>query len=242
MTSADKLQHDYYTRTAATYDDLHVHEGDEHTRALRFISGFIQQLAITSVLDVGCGTGRGVKYLHQQHPQIRVHGVEPVPALVEQAIRTHNIPPDQISIGVGEYLRFGNASFDAAIEIGVLHHVPRPNAVVAEMTRVARKAIFLSDENRFGVGRLSARLSKLVVYKLGLWGAYFRWRTGGKGYALSEGDGVSYSYSVYDSYDLLARWADTIILIPLSRANPSSWCHPLLTTSHILLCALREPR
>jgi ubiquinone/menaquinone biosynthesis C-methylase UbiE len=53
-------------------------------------------------------------------------------------------------------------SIDAAFECGVLHHVAEPSHVVGEMMRVARKAIFLSDSNRFGQGRLIARILKLL--------------------------------------------------------------------------------
>ncbi|MDJ0795472.1 MAG: hypothetical protein QNJ51_01345 [Calothrix sp. MO_167.B12] len=108
------------------------------------------------------------------------------------------------------------------------------------MMRVARKAIFLSDSNRFGQGSLLARWMKLALYKLGLWKWADFFRTRGKGYTITEGDGLAYSYSVFDSYDLLAEWADRIILIPTDAMKSKSWFHPLLTSGHILICAIRE--
>jgi hypothetical protein len=66
--------------------------------------------------------------------------------------------------------------------------------------RVAKKAIFLSDSNRFGRGSHTARLLKIALYKTGLWQAARFVQTKGKMYTISEGDGLQYSYSVFDSY------------------------------------------
>ena len=62
---------------------------------------------------------------------------------------------------------------------------------------------------------------------------------GGKRWKMTEGDGIVYSYSVYDSYNALYEWADTIILIPLHQ-NKKSWFNPLLTSTNILLCAFKD--
>ena len=57
---------------------------------------------------------------------------------------------------------------------------------------------------------------------------------------MDEGDGLAYSYSVYDSYDLVALWADRIILVAANPGNASSWFHPLLNRDAILLVAFKE--
>lgn len=80
-----------------------------------------------------------------------------------------------------------------------------------EMLRVAKKAVLISDSNRFGQGLRAARLIKLGLYKSKLWTAYNYVRTSGKGYQITEGDGLAYSYSVYDSFAWLSQWADRII-------------------------------
>jgi ubiquinone/menaquinone biosynthesis C-methylase UbiE len=240
MRTAEIIQREYYERTADRYDAEHVREGDEHYIALRHISGMLDLLGISSVLDVGCGTGRGVKYFLDERPGVEVRGVEPVAALIERAVGAKSIPPELITEGSGEALPFADESVDAAFECGILHHVKEPKRIVREMMRVSRKAIFLSDENRFAHGSVFARWAKVILCKTGVFRAAYRLKTVGKGYRFSEGDGLAYSYSVFDEMELLSEWADRVIVIPLDEVETTSVFHPLLTSFHVLLCAVRD--
>lgn len=239
-TSEERIQREYYRRTAAQYDRVHTASEDgEHYAALEFIDLMCERLRLQTVLDVGAGTGRAARFLRERGREVR--GVEPVAPLIEEAEK-QGLPKGLIVEGSGYALPFEDRSFDAALECGVLHHVARPEDVVREMTRVARKAVFLSDSNRFGQGRPVARFLKLALYKAGLWKAARFVQTRGKMYTISEGDGLAYSYSVFDSYGQLADWADSMWAIPTKSADRrlnKSWFHPLVTAPHVLLCALR---
>lgn len=238
--SAESLQAAYYARTASGYDEVHNSaEEHEHNVALHYMDMVSQSLGLTSFLDVGAGTGRGMAFLLDRGKQVR--GVEPVAAMIEKA-EACGIPKGLLIQGSGYELPFKDESFDAVFECGVLHHVAKPADVVGEMMRVARRAVFLSDSNRFGQGRHAARLLKLALYKCGLWPTARFLQTKGKMYTLSEGDGLAYSYSVFDSYDQLAAQSRRIWLFPTNQgtATVRSWIHPLLTSSHVLLCALKD--
>jgi ubiquinone/menaquinone biosynthesis C-methylase UbiE len=235
------IQRSYYTRTAARYDSMHAQETSTDRSIIKFVHALLRMVEARSVLDVGTATGLGLRELKDALPEMFVCGVEPVAALIEQAARQDNSGRVPIIQASGDALPFPAASFDAVCEFGVLHHAQNPAAVVKEMLRVARKAVFLCDSNRFGQGSRAARLLKLFLCKSKLWGAYTFLRTGGKGYIITEGDGLAYSYSVFDSYDLVSRWADRVILVPTSPTEKnSSWFHPLLNSSGVLLCALKE--
>jgi SAM-dependent methyltransferase len=233
-------QASYYTQTSADYENAHVSESDAHAVALRYMSAFIAAFGYSSVLDVGAGTGRAVECLSRRHPGVTVKGVEPVQALIEVAETKPSIAAGQIELGRGEALPFPDRSFDVVCEIGVLHHVRHPAPVIAEMTRVARHAIFLSDINRFGRGSLVAGGVKLLLWKLRMWGMVDRLKTRGRGYRVERIDGVSFSYSVYDSFKVLSAWADRTFLVPTVPARSRIWFHPLLSADHVLLCAIRN--
>lgn len=108
------------------------------------------------------------------------------------------------------------------------------------MLRVARTVVVISDVNRFGQGPLPLRTIKLLLYKLKLWNVVDFLRTRGKGYQVSEGDGVFYSYSVYDNLHQIQQWAHNVDLLPIGETCAWSWFHPLLTSRSVLLIAIRK--
>ncbi len=201
MSSEDEvnLQRKYYAETAAKYDEMQLAERDEHQFALAILSSMIEYHGIRSVLDVGSGTGRALRYLKSRHPGVRFLGIEPVASL-RQVGHAAGLAKDELIDGDVNALAAANGEFDLVCEFAVLHHVPRPAQAVREMLRVARKAVFISDANNFGQGGAFARLIKRTIAAVGLWRAFDFIRTGGKGYHVSAGDGLFYSYSVYNDY------------------------------------------
>lgn len=233
-------QRRYYTETASRYAFMHSHEAVGDDNCLRILLPILRTLDVHSLLDVGSATGRGLPRLAQGLSDSLVCGVEPVEALVRQGISSganQNLP---LLLASGEALPFADSSFDAVCEFGILHHVPDPVRVVQEMLRVARNVLVISDANRFGQGPLHLRILKLLLFKLKLWSAFDFLRTRGKGYQVSEGDGVFYSYSVYDNYEQIRQWAESIYLFPIGETRSWTWFHPLLTSSKVLLIAVRK--
>lgn len=201
---AIELQKKYYTDTASKYDTLQGDNNEEHTIALLFLSSMIQFYNIQSILDVGSGTGRVIQFIKEHHPHVRIVGIEPVEALRQQAYQK-GINPTQLIDGDANNIQFKDQEFDLVCEFGMLHHVPAPHKVVGEMLRVARKAIFISDCNNFGQGSRWSRLFKQTLNALHLWKLFDWARTKGKGYHISEGDGLFYSYSVFTNYPQIRK-------------------------------------
>lgn len=240
LDRGEQIQRKYYSDTASQYDHMHAGEGITEERNIRFVQTILRMVDARSVLDVGTATGRGLAYLKDAVPNAFVCGVEPVAAFVKQAVLKGNTASGPIVLGSGSALPFADGSFDVVCEFGVLHHVPKPNAVVTEMLRVAKKAAIIADSNRFGQGSRAARLIKLGLYKSKLWKVFDYVRTGGKGYRFTEGDGLSYSYSIYDSFKVMSRWADSVILYSGRDKLTTSWSHPVLNCPAAVLCALKE--
>ncbi len=240
LSRAVAIQRKYYTDTAPKYDSMHAHEGGTDPSNTKYVYAFLRMLGARSVLDVGTATGRGLSDFKRELPDLFVCGIEPVDALIRQGVREGYTSGIAIVRGSGEALPFPDRSFDVVCEFAALHHVANPNAVVREMLRVARKAVIICDSNRFGQGPPLARFLKLALYKTRLWSVFTYVRTQGKGYMVTEGDGLAYSYSVYDSFDLIARWGDRIVTVPCGEGKHISWFHPLLTSSGVLLCAIKD--
>lgn len=192
-------QRQYYAETAHLYDAMHLNTKDEHFFALFFLIASLEYLGIRSVLDIGAGTGRSLQYIKMHRPDVLLKGVEPVEEL-RKAGYEKGLSEDELIDGDAMSLHFGKEEFDLVCEFGMLHHVKRPEQVVAEMLRVAKKAIFISDCNNFGQGPVVIRRIKQLIDYLGLWEIADFIKTRGKGYSISEGDGLAYSYSVFNNY------------------------------------------
>ena len=228
-------QQDYYAETASAYDSVHVQPGDEHFIALEYVAALLHVVRAKSVLDVGSGTGRAIQFLRQRCPDLRIEGAEPVSKLREQAQVLGAVMHDASA----EDLPFRDGSFDVVMAFGMLHHVPAAAPVITEMIRVARFGVMISDANRFGQGSTTVGMLKLAVHRAGLWPTFERIRTKGRGYMESDGDGIFYSYSIFDSMPQLQAWADRVFVIPTMPQKRL----PLMqiATPHGLLVAFREP-
>jgi ubiquinone/menaquinone biosynthesis C-methylase UbiE len=240
LDEAVAIQRRYYTETATKYDAMHADEAGNDSRVMKIICSLVQMVQPHTLLEVGSGTGSGISYLRERIPSLSVFGVEPVQALIEQAVLSAKVPQGITLQGIGEALAFGDASVDVVCSFGILHHMREPNRVVREMLRVARKAVIIADSNRFGQGKWPIRFAKLALYKAGLWRLVNYVKTGGKGYMITEGDGLAYSYSIYDSFEYLATSTSRLIVTSAGAGDADSWFYPLLTSGGIIIAALKE--
>lgn len=197
-------QRRYYADTAARYEAMHLHDGDEHTFALSIMLGLVDGLGVRTILDVGSGTGRALKAVREQRPDLAVRGVEPVRELREVGYAS-GIPRADLIDGDALALPVADRAVDLVCAFGVLHHIRRPELAVAEMLRVSRIAIFISDANNFGQGSAVMRAFKQALNACGLWPLANYLKTRGRGYTFSEGDGLAYSYSIFNNYAQIAR-------------------------------------
>lgn len=124
-------------RWSANADKLAARQ-DERAEALAAtVHTFVIPRGDERALDVGTGAGALALALA---PLVReVVGVDRVPELLEHA-RERAVPFENVTFVEGEATRlpFDDFSFDLVGTLRTLHHVPRPELVVAEMTRVAR--------------------------------------------------------------------------------------------------------
>lgn len=237
MRSALELQRAYYAETAQKYDDIHNHDRDEHGLGLAYMMAMIEFFGIGSVLDVGSGTGFALLKLKEKMPHIRAVGVEPSEA---QRVIGYGKGLSETELVDGDAMRlaFADGSFDLVCEFGALHHIPRPELAISEMLRVARKAIFISDSNNFGQGGKFSRFLKQSINALGLWPAANLIKTKGRGYMLSAGDGVAYSYSVFTNYKQISKCCTSVYLLNTANSAPNLY----RTSSHVALLGIVPPQ
>ncbi len=243
----DRAQHallEYYERTASTYDSSH--EGDEeHLTALGFLAGFILLQGAGSILDVGTGTGRGIRFLSEAAPRVHTFGVDLSFALLGSGIEKGHLNPNSVCVADASQLPFQDACFDFAFETGILHHVAAPAKIVSEMLRVSKLGIAVSDSNMYVSGDsfgflpkgLAGSAIKMLLARSGIWGRLKRVLRG-REWSYSEGDGVFWTYSVYDSLLQIQQLCRRVFVIPLKGGKRMNEI-PLLDASNLLVIALK---
>jgi ubiquinone/menaquinone biosynthesis C-methylase UbiE len=123
-------------RFAATADRLAALQERRAEELERRVREFIPLAGDERALDAGTGTGALAFALA---PLVReVVGVDLVPELLERA--RAKAPPNVTFVeGDIARLEFELGSFDLAGTLRTLHHVPRPELAIAELTRVTRE-------------------------------------------------------------------------------------------------------
>jgi ubiquinone/menaquinone biosynthesis C-methylase UbiE len=237
MESGVDIQRAYYVETAHQYDDIHKHDRDEHGFGLAYMLAMAEFFGVGSVLDVGSGTGFALLRVKARMPHIRAIGVEPSPAQRSIGYRK-GLSQSELLDGDAMKLAFPDGSFDLVCEFGALHHIPRPELAISEMLRVARKAIFICDTNNFGQGGKASRLLKQAINWLGLWRVANLVKTKGRGYTISAGDGVMYSYSVFTNFKQIAMACESVYLLNTASAGPNLY----RTASHVALWGMVCPK
>jgi len=128
------LSGDRWSRTAAQLAELEERRRAELTERVR---RFVQPDGTERVLDVGTGTGALAFALA---PHVReVVGVDRSPELLAEARRRAGAFPNTTFVeGDATRLDLESGSFDLAGCARTLHHVHRPELVVAELARTVR--------------------------------------------------------------------------------------------------------
>jgi ubiquinone/menaquinone biosynthesis C-methylase UbiE len=234
VTSEIELQRNYYANNACLYDSMHLNEKDEHYFSLLWLEGIIEFHDIKKILDIGAGTGRVARFLKSRNPELEIISLEPVRELREVGY-ANGLSKDELINGDATKLPFQNDAFDLVCEFGILHHIKNPENVVNEMLRVSKVGIFISDSNNFGQGSYISRTIKQLINAVGLWKLADFIKTKGKGYSISEGDGLGYSYSVFDNYKDISRQCKTHIL-----NTAGAGINPYKTASHIALLGIKK--
>ena len=233
MNTAIYRQRKHYTQTSGRMADLSTIE-IEHNHAISWLAGLSLQYGWGTFLDVGAGSGRGMVHLKKYLPHAMIIGVEPVDALRTEGYKG-GIKESELLAGDAHDLQFADGAFDVVYATGVLHHTPTPKYAIEEMIRVAASAVVISDMNNYGCGSLAQRILAHALRFFGLWKP-FQWiKNGGRYDKYSDGDGVFYSYSLFDELPWLRKRGYRTYLFTTRGSRGM----PLWDASHVALLIMK---
>ncbi|HWB54487.1 MAG TPA: class I SAM-dependent methyltransferase [Tepidisphaeraceae bacterium] len=235
MKQEDLIKSSFFSAKSADYDKTHDRRNDATFLGLELLAGMIHHFGFNSILDVGAGTGRKMRMLQERCPNVSAIGVEPVAGMREAGYAA-GIEAGSLVDGTAEHLPFPDSSFDIVAEFAVLHHVSNPRAAISEMMRVARHGIFISDSNNFGQGSVAIRTIKQLLYHSRLWPIANWLKTKGKGYTVSDGDGVAYSFSPFYHLKLISTHFPHVYISSTCPSGPN----PFRSAGDIAILALKS--
>jgi ubiquinone/menaquinone biosynthesis C-methylase UbiE len=129
-----------------------VRAAHQHHREARWFRDLLPDggLKGMEVLEIGCGRGVGVEVILDRLGAAHVRASDFDPEQVERAQRRlHGRSPSSYTLTTADAasLEMRDASVDAVVSFGTVHHVPRWRDAVAEAARVLRPGgVFLFEE------------------------------------------------------------------------------------------------
>lgn len=117
-------------------------------------------------LDVGCGSGRWVQYLHSKLKFIEA--IDPSQAVFVAASRLQELANVRVTQASVENMPFHDNSFDFVYSLGVLHHVPDTMSAIKHCFNKVKQGgwfllyLYYNLENRGFLFRLLFNLSAVV--------------------------------------------------------------------------------
>lgn len=116
-------------------------------RFLRHVEEAALSIHPASVLDVGCGEGVVTERLAQRLAPANVLGVDADEGHLKEEWQARTAPNLSFATGSAYELPFADDSFDLVCCMEVLEHLERPRDALAEMSRVASRALLLTVPN-----------------------------------------------------------------------------------------------
>jgi ubiquinone/menaquinone biosynthesis C-methylase UbiE len=190
-----KMQN-YYAKTAHLYNSWHCDpfNNSSHNFAVKELTKLVESLNAKSVLDVCCGTGRATKQMLDLG--IDAYGTDISPDLIRSGVSELGIPSNRLSIGDATELQFQDAQFDVSCILGALHHTAQPRRIIAEMLRVSKFGIVVSDEGNHLSGGIKSLLLSMGIFEPVYRIIFKRPPRQTRRQLTSEGDGPTFVFSV----------------------------------------------
>ena len=247
----DKLAHDehvsrmndYYATTAHLYNSWHCNPENRssHNYAVRELIRLVHRINAKSVLDVCCGTGRAIKSILDLG--IDAHGIDLSRELLQVGINNLNIPRDRLTVGDATALPFADAQFDISCVLGALHHTARPRAIIAEMLRVSRLGIIVSDEGNHFAGGVKSALISLGIFEPLYRILFRRPPRQARRQLYSDGDGPTFVFSVEEVIPQIRKVFPRIKTLTFYRIRSFQTCafwYPRLFARQVVVIAAKN--
>jgi len=128
------------------YEFLHSNHpkyGWSPTREFEFVI-MTMNIRPSSILDVGCGNGQLLKFLHKRTPNIKLHGCD----ISQSALDKIDLDDATLEVATAQNLQYLDTEFDLVICMDVLEHLAPDNIPKAlqELKRVSKAHVLIQTD------------------------------------------------------------------------------------------------
>jgi len=140
MIDTEKGLKEYSERETETadYRKLSGKNYQLERRRTEIITNLLDLKNAKSVLDIGCGEGLQLEYIHKRFPHLNLTGIDISEKRIERA--RGRVPSANLLVmsATAENLGFANESFDRALCSETLEHLPHPRKVLVNAHKVLK--------------------------------------------------------------------------------------------------------
>lgn len=122
----------------------------------------------STVLDMGCGSGRWSKYLA---PKVKfIEAIDPSDAIISATKLLSNVNNIRITQASSDNIPFNDETFDFVFSLGVLHHIPETQTALIDTVKKVKKGghvliyLYYNLDNRGVLYKALFKLSSVIRY------------------------------------------------------------------------------
>ncbi len=173
LTTDKAGQADYYDHNVADRE-FEINRPHDESRLYRYLMDFkfsraasllSRPLHGSTVLDICCGSGMDAEYLVRAGATVVALDIS-TGCLDRARVRAERYGLTyELVRGDAENLPFQTGSFDYGFVHDGLHHLPQPDRAIAELARVARRGIIVTEPADAAITQLLIRLGVMQPYE-----------------------------------------------------------------------------
>jgi len=122
----------YFNRHSSTG----VNRNGYWNRDYKVTAKILTEAGVNRHIDIGCGNGAFLEYLHNIAPEIALHGLDYSAEMVKRS--RERLPIAEITEGDAEDIPLPDNTFDGVSCHMSIHHYPHPDSALSEMYRILK--------------------------------------------------------------------------------------------------------
>ncbi len=148
----------YFNRHSSTGVNRNGYWNHDYKATAKILTDF----GVRSHIDIGCGNGAFLEYLHEAAPEAALYGLDYSAEMVKRS--RERVPYAEITEGDAEDMTLPDNAFEGVSCHMSIHHYPHPGQALSEMYRILRPGGIVLINDLTGPGWLIRLMNRSFRY------------------------------------------------------------------------------